>query len=89
MQQTPMSASTSAPPSSTISLVKGSRVTDAVRPTPELPRPVDAEAAAAIAEGVRAVAEVADLALTATALLLRELQAKLPPAAASGPQVKA
>ena len=62
-------------------------------PTPdpftELPRPVDAEAAAAIAEGVRAVAEVADLALTATALLLRELQAKLPPAAASGPQVKA
>jgi hypothetical protein len=31
-------------------------------------------------EGIRAVAEVAELALTATALLLREIEAKLPPA---------
>ena len=61
-------------------------------PTPdpftEVRRPVDEEAAAAIADGVRAVAEVADLALTATALLLREIQAKLPPAAGSGRQAK-
>lgn len=51
-------------------------------PTPDPfggPKPVDAEAAAAIAEGIRAVAEVAELALTATALLLREIEAKLPP----------
>jgi hypothetical protein len=39
MQHTPMSASTSAPPSRTISFVNGSRVTEAVKPTPELPRP--------------------------------------------------
>jgi hypothetical protein len=52
-------------------------------PTPDpFPKPVavDPEAVAAFAEGVRAVAEVADLALTATALVLREIQAKLPPA---------
>lgn len=50
-------------------------------PTPDPfggPRPVDAQAAAAIAEGMRAVAEVAELALTATALLLREIESKLP-----------
>mmetsp|Transcript_18826 Transcript_18826/g.64108 ORF Transcript_18826/g.64108 Transcript_18826/m.64108 type:complete len:342 (-) Transcript_18826:199-1224(-) len=40
MQQMPMSAITSAPPSSTISPVSVSRVTAAVRPAPELPRPV-------------------------------------------------
>ena len=52
-------------------------------PTPDPfggPRPVDAQAAAAVVEGIRAVAEVAELALTATALLLREIEAKLPPA---------
>lgn len=51
------------------------------RPTPDpFARPVtiDVEAAAALAEGMRAVAEVADLALTATALILRELESKLP-----------
>jgi len=50
-------------------------------PTPDPfggPKPVDAQAAAAIAEGMRAVAEVAELALTATALLLREIESKLP-----------
>ena len=61
-------------------------------PTPdpftEVRKPVDAEAAAAIAEGVRAVAEVAELALTATALLLREIQAKLPPASGGDSQAK-
>jgi len=61
-------------------------------PTPdpfaEVRNPVDEETAAAIADGVRAVAEVADLALTATALLLREIQAKLPPAAGSDSQTK-
>eukprot|EP00959_Pyramimonas_sp_CCMP1952_P252385 5273345-Pyramimonas_sp.AAC.2 len=35
-----MSASTSAPPSSTMSLVTGSLITEAVRPTPLDPRPV-------------------------------------------------
>ena len=40
MQQMPWSASTRAPPSSVISPVTGSFITAAVRPTPELPRPV-------------------------------------------------
>lgn len=40
MQQTPRSASTSAPPSNVISPVSGSRITAAVRPTPDDPRPV-------------------------------------------------
>ena len=40
MQQMPLSASTSAPPSRTISPVTVSRCTEAVKPTPELPRPV-------------------------------------------------
>mmetsp|Transcript_63592 Transcript_63592/g.201109 ORF Transcript_63592/g.201109 Transcript_63592/m.201109 type:complete len:286 (-) Transcript_63592:1146-2003(-) len=40
MQQMPLSASTSAPPSSTNSLVTGSRVTAAVKPTPLDPLPV-------------------------------------------------
>ena len=40
IQQMPLSASTRAPPSSTISSVTGSFMTAAVRPTPELPRPV-------------------------------------------------
>jgi hypothetical protein len=40
MQQMPLSAITSAPPSSTISLVVGSFITAAVRPTPEEPLPV-------------------------------------------------
>ena len=39
MQQMPLSASTKAPPSRTISSVTGSRITAAVRPTPEEPRP--------------------------------------------------
>lgn len=55
-------------------------------PTPDpfsKPVAVDPEAVAAFVEGVRAVAEVADIALTATALVLRELQAKLPPAGSS------
>ena len=52
-------------------------------PTPDpFSKPVEAdpEVVAAFVDGVRAVAEVADLALTATALVLREIQAKLPPA---------
>uniref|UniRef100_A0A7C9ELW2 Uncharacterized protein n=1 Tax=Opuntia streptacantha TaxID=393608 RepID=A0A7C9ELW2_OPUST len=40
MAQIPISASTSAPPSRTISLVTGSFCTAAVRPTPLLPLPV-------------------------------------------------
>jgi hypothetical protein len=44
------------------------------------PAEVDPEVVAAFVDGVRAVAEVADLALTAAALVLREIQAKLPPA---------
>jgi hypothetical protein len=40
MQQIPQSASTSAPPSSDVSPVTGSRTTAAVSPTPELPLPV-------------------------------------------------
>ena len=40
MQQMPLSARTRAPPSRTISSVTGSRITAAVRPTPEEPRPV-------------------------------------------------
>ena len=40
MQQTPWSARTRAPPSRVISPVTGSFITAAVRPTPELPRPV-------------------------------------------------
>jgi hypothetical protein len=39
MQQMPLSDSTSAPDSSTMSLVSGSRTTEAVRPTAELPLP--------------------------------------------------
>lgn len=40
MQQIPLSASTSAPPSKTISFVVGSQVIVAVRPAPEDPLPV-------------------------------------------------
>lgn len=40
MQQMPRSASTKAPPSRVISPVRGSRITAAVKPTPDDPRPV-------------------------------------------------
>lgn len=40
MQQMPRSARTKAPPSRVISPVRGSRITAAVRPTPDEPRPV-------------------------------------------------
>lgn len=40
MQHTPRSARTKAPPSRVISPVRGSRITAAVRPTPDEPRPV-------------------------------------------------
>lgn len=40
IQQTPRSARTKAPPSKVISPVRGSRITAAVKPTPEDPRPV-------------------------------------------------
>ena len=60
-------------------------------PTPDpfsKPVAVDPEAVAALVDGVRAVAEVADLALTATALVLREIQAKLPPAGSTHSSTK-
>lgn len=46
-------------------------------PDPFAAKPVDVETVAAMTGAVRAAAEVADLALTATAVLLREIVANL------------
>mmetsp|Transcript_5249 Transcript_5249/g.16456 ORF Transcript_5249/g.16456 Transcript_5249/m.16456 type:complete len:234 (-) Transcript_5249:477-1178(-) len=59
MQHTPMSASTSAPPSRTASPVCVSRVTAAVRPTPDEPRPVVEMASGAMPRANRRICDFA------------------------------